>query len=768
MNKNLLLFLLSLGIAIQSVFAQQEEPLLTIGCISDIHTERSLVEVSNLDDIALRGSFSMAVNKIRQQEKIDVLVMGGDQTSDANLTPAAWERTRQVIAEEARRAFPEGSTRTPVLYVAGNHEFEVANWDNIPKSYNAGDFYTYPMRDDVGELSADDAFYEEADNGDQPKPRLLAAYHYEIKGFHFVALNCGKYFFRSAWDYQYSIESVRWVAAKLEEICKDDPLKTVFFLIHVPFGDSNSLSAVSKGMVEGAASKLLKSTLAKYPNLIMLYGHDHGKDTGYSRTATSQRITLYDDKGKVMPTTDATHVDAEPLGPNPEVAEIMRCRVYNPSAGKYLSWDSNNLCAATTPTTLSLIPEGKTFSLHFDEDSKGESLHIGSNGYWSKGSASALYIYRLTSDPTAASMTGELVEVPAYGQRYLIVGEKDGSYYALSNGLYNGGSSSQRMTRTKVTLTSVRTKLTLSKADENLVWTFINPVNVEYRVCLKSYANNRYLGYNQYNLSVQTAENVCRIISTDATQSQFALYVEGSGSETNGNYAYSSTEGRFSANGTQMPTFFYRVTEFGEDSIRAQLCNDPYLPGEYIVVAQNAKDNTAYYALTNSGYGSGTSYRLQGLLVKPFAGRVSIAASKRTAVWTICEPTPPTYGEPSFFSAFMGSMRYYYNTIDPGDMPVETPNIVQGMMVYVYPDRVEMYMKNYHLSGTFSGITVNPYLKPFITYRKVQDPDDLTPIDEVYSAPTSDNAPTFNLLGQKVTNAYRGIAIRGKRKSLRN
>lgn len=766
MNKRNFLLFLTLCFFSISTLAQQEEPLLTIGCISDIHTERSLVEVSNFEDIALRGSYSMAVNKIRQHEKIDVLVMGGDQTSDANLSVAAWEHTRQVIAAEARKAFPTGSTQTPVLYLAGNHEFEVANWDNIPKTYNAGDYYTYPMKEDVGELSDADAFYEEADNGDQPKPRLLAAYHYEIKGFHFVALNCGKYFFRSAWDYQYSIESVRWVAAKLEEICKDDPLKTVFFLIHVPFGDSNSISASSKGMVEGAASKLLKSTLAKYPNLIMLYGHDHGKDTSYSRVASSQRITLYDSNGKVMPTTDATHVDAEPLGPNPEVAETMKCKVYNPASEKYLSWDSNNLCTAGTPTTLSLIPGGKTFRLHFDEDSNGESLHIGSNGYWSKGSASDLYIYQLTTEPSSSSMKGDLVETPQYGQRYLIVGEKDGSYYALSNGLYNGGSSSQRMTRTKVTLSSTKAKLTLTKADENLVWTLLNPVNEEYEVCLRSYANNRYLGFNQYNLSVQTAENLCRIISTDAAKSQFALYVEGSGSESNGNYIYSSTEGRFSANSTQMPTFFYRVTEFAEDSIRAELCSDPYMPGQYIVVEQNAKDNTAYYALTNSSYGSGTSYRLQGLLVQPSEGYVAIAASKRTAVWTVCEPTPPTYGEPSFISAFMGSTRYYYNTIDPGDMPIETPNIVQGMMVYVYPDRVEMHMKNYNLTGTFNGITVNPYLKPYITYRRVQNPDNEDPIDEVLSAPTKEYEQTYNLLGQKVSYGYHGIVVRGGRKDV--
>ena len=125
--------------------------------------------------------------------------------------------------------------------MSGNHEYEVANWDNIPKSYNAGDYYTYPMKEDIGELSENDAFYEDADNGELGKMSLLAAYHYVIIGFDFVVLNAGKHFFQGAWDYKYSEESVQWVAEKLAEIYAENPEKTVFFAVHVPFSDSNSL-----------------------------------------------------------------------------------------------------------------------------------------------------------------------------------------------------------------------------------------------------------------------------------------------------------------------------------------------------------------------------------------------------------------------------------------------------------------------------------------------------------------------------------------------
>ena len=50
----------------------------------------------------------------------------------------------------------------------------------------------------VGPLDFDDAFYEQAPNGSLGKMTLLAAYHYKVKGFDFVVLNCGKNYFASA------------------------------------------------------------------------------------------------------------------------------------------------------------------------------------------------------------------------------------------------------------------------------------------------------------------------------------------------------------------------------------------------------------------------------------------------------------------------------------------------------------------------------------------------------------------------------------------
>ena len=191
--------LVMLGICLmksESVQAQalvEEKPLLTLACISDIHTERGLI--TDINNIGIRGSFAQTLNRIKSEEKIDVLLLGGDCTSDATIPQANWEKVRQLIANYSRKAFQDGSN-TPVLYVTGNHDYEVANWYDLPKSYNAGDYYTYPMKEDIGELTADEAFYEKADNADMGQMSLLAAYHYVIHGFDFVILNCGKYQFK--------------------------------------------------------------------------------------------------------------------------------------------------------------------------------------------------------------------------------------------------------------------------------------------------------------------------------------------------------------------------------------------------------------------------------------------------------------------------------------------------------------------------------------------------------------------------------------------
>ncbi len=741
---------------LQAQTVVEEKPLLTLACISDIHTERSLIDCANLDDIAVRGSFSRTVTMLKRDEKIDVMLLGGDCTSDATIPIGNWEKVRELIARNTRRAFPSSAMQTPVLYVTGNHDYEVANWDNIPKPYNAGDYYTFPMKEDIGELTADEAFYEEADNGSLGTMTLLAAYHYVINGFDFVILNCGKNFFKNAWNYIYSEESVQWVADKLAEIYADDPDKTVFFALHVPFSDSNSIREPSKGIASSPGEKLLKKTLSQYPNLIMLYGHDHGGDKAYIRSKTSQRVTRYDKNGNVIATTDETHIDGIVPGMPDEPEEEMPTAFYLKNRGNnlYLGYNTYNLAPITDKTKITFTQQGdKGYYLELDATNPSASsnsfVHIGSNGYFSGGDVSLLYIYIIDeADGQKAQRTTKLMA----GNTYLIVGKNGSNYYALSNETYNSGSA-QRMQRVQVSLSSDLETLTLPSASEALLWEFEEIVAGEEIAttadwCIRSYASGEYLGFNPRNLGIVTEANVTTIEVTDATNAAYALRVSGSGSEANGNYVISSSSGRFSANANNYPTYFFKVTKMDETGIEAEKAVQLDANEIYLIVAENAKDRSQLYALTNQGYPATDSNRLIGLGVTVTDGKITLPASRTDALWTLEKPVSEE-AEPSFFSAFMGSMRYYYNTIDPGDMPVETPNIVQALLVYVYADRVELHMKNYNRSGTINGITVNKQLAPYISYRKVSSLPTSVPgvqLKDVHIEPLQ----AYDLMGRKV------------------
>lgn len=750
--------------------ADEEHPMLTLACISDIHTERGLI--TDINNIGIRGSFAQTLRRIKLEEKIDVMLLGGDCTSDATIPVENWEKVRSFIVKYTRTAFPSGE-KTPVIYVTGNHDYEVANWYSLPKTYNAADYYTYPMKDDIGELTADEAFYEQADNADQPKMTMLAAYHYVIHGFDFVILNCGKYQFKDAGHYEYSIESVQWIAKKLEEIYADNPNKTVFFALHIPFGDSNSIRAASKGMVNCESTTLLKTTLSKYPNLIMLYGHDHGEDRAYTREKTSQRVTHYNSKGNRIDTYDDTHVDgALPYGYTPETDGTDANVFYfiNEGNNKYIGYDSYNIAAIDAPKAVT-VTTNTDGSLNFDIEGTNPSggssynyIHIGSNGYYSVGDATGLYAYEVGDDGHTATR----VDMPEVGHIYIIIGEKSGKWYALSNTLYNGGGSGQRMQRVEVSRSADGSSVTLAAANTDIMWKAeaVKPTTEPEETMTWSVCNatsGKYLGFNTVNISAVDVVTSVSFTPSSVVAGSWSVSVSGSASEANGNFLYSGSSGRFSANANPCPALLYRVTQMDDSGIKGELATEVTDGEKYIIAVRNNNNTSEYYALTDEVYNGN---RLVGLRVTPNGETITINANATNAVWTISKyaQDPAETGTPSFFSAFMGSMRYYYNTIDPGDMPTETPNIVQALMVYVYKDRVELHMKNYNKSGTINGITVNKYLVPYISYREVQDPAS-TEINSVrlndYYVETYD---AYDLTGRKVNKPASGLYIVNRKK----
>lgn len=373
------------GVSGTTAYAAEEEPILTIACLSDLHNQMSLLECS-VENVRMRGVVNDTLQAIKAEENIDMMILCGDYTSDStNIPEENWKRIRELMVNATRDAFPDDAEKTPVLWVDGNHDYE------ITRDYNAGDYYSFPMKEDIGELPAEDSFYERTyDN----RYDLLAAFYYKLYGFDFLCLNTGNFIFDNPngsgnyTGYKYSMESVQWIEQKLEKIYADNPNKTVFFVTHIPFDDSNSINK-GKGLDENAEStKLLKKTLAKYPNLIHLYGHDHGKDSAYVRSDTAQRVTQYDTEGNKM--------QKETSSPVWDVQKTANgYSIKNSISGKYLGYADSNVA-------------------FLDEAQDCDFVHISGNKYEVKlPTTERPYLYFSTSSKTF-SANKESCELEVY------------------------------------------------------------------------------------------------------------------------------------------------------------------------------------------------------------------------------------------------------------------------------------------------------------------------------------------------------------------
>ena len=730
MKKMFTLMVLTAMFAVSTVFAQ-EKPILTFGCLSDLHSQQTLIS-GDVETVRLRGTITKTLNAMKAEENLDLIVLGGDYLSDVTIPFENYLRTRELLVEATRGAFPEDS-KTPVIYVNGNHEYEVANFDNVPKGYNAGDYYTTPMKTDIGTLPDEDCFYEMADNGSSDPVRLLAAYHYVVKGFDFVVLNTGKYLFQGAWDYTYSQESVEWVESKLEEIYAEDANKTVFFLIHIPFSDSNSLSAANKG-ISGATANYLKETLAKYPNLIMLYGHDHGKDTAYIREKTEQRVTVYDSNGEKW-------IDPE------DAANAIPTAFYvkNAASGKYLTFDSSSNLATTDERSVATIEPSSlvsnTYYISYPDGKGGlRYTHCGSNGRFSGNAAlsqnSSLYLYKVDE---ASQGTATRVTAIEDGASYLFVAlSSKGGYWMLTNEPYGSGDG-LRMVGTKVSDEVPGDEISYTQGTYSPVW-ILEAVkeNEEEESGMINYIQNyntgKYLGYNEVNLApVKRQSSDVTIAASTVTEGAFTFSL--TNSTTSNPYLYCGSKGRFSGNkdGAHVSSqiLAFEVENPEAEVLTAKQVTEITMGKTYMLVGIK---NGAYYALTDSMHKEGheTDQRMNGVAVTITDGNITYTQTNASVLWTINEMAVEPATE-SFFSAFMGSMRYYNNTIEAGGSTVNDSRIIQAMIVSVYPDRVELKMKNYGESGTINGITVNKDLEPYVSYRTV-----------THSAEAVTSAPTFS------------------------
>lgn len=424
---------------VQDILAQgnAEEPLLTIGCLTDFHIEGQFLNYANpgqTDGVKLRQTTLKAIEGMKQ-EGVDMMLLGGDYTSLTTVDKTNWSRAQQLLVDTIRSVFGDRQYR-PAVYVTGNHEYQAPGdtgnkWykgaAGSSKSWNSGDYYSWPMKQDIGELADDECFYETAGG-----MSLLAAFHYSILGVDVVALNTASCFFSNASSYSYTMNSAKWCVNRIDALYADDPDRTVFFVIHVPFNDSNSLSSGKGIKGESGVPDYLKKGLARHPGLIMLYGHDHGGNNAMIQSKTSQRVTRYDADGNKIATNDSLHVDGTMPGdtyvsPSAEPFSPYLC-LKNLGNGKYIGKDDDDhgddalngsyLNMMSIPHPVTVTRSGVLFPHN------GNTYYLQSNSsgnFSAKTSSAQSYIYNVEeSELYAKSITGNLVSDITEGNYYII------------------------------------------------------------------------------------------------------------------------------------------------------------------------------------------------------------------------------------------------------------------------------------------------------------------------------------------------------------
>ena len=252
---------------------QRETPKLTFAAISDMHVDYGIEK----QDDPMRPANREVLRRIKEEENPDLLITGGDFLSvngDKQPWPKSrWDKWNQTINATLREVAKDGQ----VVAVKGNHEYEAGDG-----TYNASDWAEQVMNDSLGRPLSE--VREDADGFSNQ-----LGFHYKIDGMHVIGLHAPY-----PGPPEYSEEGIAWVRSELNEIDRNE---TIIFVAHYPLLDSRGMQ-VGYGAKSGGDE--LRETLARYPNLIHLYGHDHGGDHAYIRKDTFERVTPYNIDGSVV------------------------------------------------------------------------------------------------------------------------------------------------------------------------------------------------------------------------------------------------------------------------------------------------------------------------------------------------------------------------------------------------------------------------------------------------------------------------------------
>ena len=197
---------------------------------------------------------------------------------------------------------------------------------------------------------------------------------------------------------------------------------------------------------------------------------------------------------------------------------------------KYLGYNSVNLAPVDTQssdvTVASSTLTSGAFTFHFTNATYDQQtppqlqsyLHCGSSGRFSGNSVNTANSQQIllfkVADPTAETITATQATEIISGATYMFVGLKDGTYYALTDELYKGGTVDQRLVGAAVTITDG--VITFTPGTSSALWTITD----------KSFVSDE----NPYNVTITAdAEYVAKFTEKEIVK--YSVSVEASPAE---------------------------------------------------------------------------------------------------------------------------------------------------------------------------------------------------------------------------------------------
>ncbi|GIP33516.1 DUF6528 family protein [Paenibacillus sp. J2TS4] len=256
----------------------REKPLFTITALTDLHVGYGLQDQPDV----IREQTRLALEQIKTKENPDVIVVTGDISSTTGGDPWNAETYNKVVSQ-VTEAFAQTSKDGKVLYVGGDQDYEAGS-----TLYNSGAYMDATMLGSLGPY--EDALYEGTDRNSN-----LLAYYYKIGGIHFIGINTPYNGDDTIDSNVYAPEAVDFLENKLSSIDNNDK---IIVLGHYPLQGSQALSAPSQGLSDdNGMDTRINNLLLNYPNLIYIYGHDHGGPI--IEQDTFERMTAYNADGSV-------------------------------------------------------------------------------------------------------------------------------------------------------------------------------------------------------------------------------------------------------------------------------------------------------------------------------------------------------------------------------------------------------------------------------------------------------------------------------------